>query len=355
MSKSTALTTDQQQLGPGVGASPVPETYSTPEEEYEVLTQGVGLLDRSDVGRLSISGEDGLDLLNRLSTNELMDLQPGEGAPTILTSNKGRIVDLLHVFRHEDHLLVLTSQDACQKVIDWIDFYTIMEDVVVRDLTGETAMLSVVGPNAASLLDRLTGRGISSLERNGFTEADFSGAKAAIYRTDLLRLPSYDIVVDAADVQRVWAQTLNKGQGFGLRPVGSQAWEIVRIERGVPAFGAELAEDYNPLEANLLDLVSFTKGCYVGQEVVARLNTYNKVQKQLVGLRWSLDAELVPDAKLTHEGKVVGVVTSAARQRGLAEGIGLGYVRKTHTAQGTGLVTQVDDTEIPVEVVGLPQ
>ncbi len=337
------------------GTSPIPQTYSTIEEEYEALTGVVGLLDRSDVGRLSVSGEDALDLLNRLSTNELMELEAGKGVGTVLISSKGRILDLLYVFKHDDRLLVLTSPDGCQKVIDWIDFYMIMEDVVVRDVTTETAMLSLVGPNATSLLGDLAGPGVPSLAPFDFHRVSLAGAEAEVHRTDFLKLPSYDIIVAAAERNRLWGRILETGSGMGVKPVGSQAFEAVRIERGVSAFGAELSEDYNPLEANLMDLISFTKGCYVGQEVIARLNTYKKVQKQLVGLRWSAGVEPLTGSKLTLEGKTVGVVTSVSARRSLGGGIGLGYVKRAQAAPGTTMDTQVEGSTTTIEIIDLPR
>ena len=128
----------------------------TPVEEYRALNSGAGFIDRSDVGRLICRGEDALDLLNRLSTNELATLEIGSGAATVLTTNKGRIVDLLHVYQGEEGLSVFTSPGNQARVAEWIDFYTFVEDVVVEDRTIETAMMSLSGPGSASLLDDLT-------------------------------------------------------------------------------------------------------------------------------------------------------------------------------------------------------
>ena len=132
----------------------VENVSSTPAEEYRALSSGAGLIDRTGVGRLIIRGEDALDLLDRLSTNELATLEVGSGAATVLTTNKGRIIDLLLVHRGEDSLTVFTSPGNQTRVAEWIDFYTFVEDVVVEDRTFETAMLSLSG--SASLLDDLT-------------------------------------------------------------------------------------------------------------------------------------------------------------------------------------------------------
>jgi folate-binding protein YgfZ len=320
----------------------ISKVESTIEDDYLALTMGVALVDRSGVGRLSVSGEDALDLLNRLSTNELMTLEVGEGAPTILTSNKGRIVDLLHVFRLHDRLFVMTSPGNQQKVAEWIDFYTFVEDVVVEDSTNSTKMLSIVGPDSATFLDELTNGQASKLQLHERFGSEVGGIPAEVYRTDFLGGPSFDIVVEVEQGERLFGILTNSG----AVAVGTDAVEAVRIENSVPAFGKELTEVYNPHEANLVDHVSFSKGCYIGQEVVARLQTYQKVQRYLVSLRWQ-NAELAPGGKLMLDSKQIGVVTSSSPLSTIDEGIGLGYVRKELAEDGT-VVTSEDGTDVVV-------
>ncbi len=301
----------------------------TPVEEYRALNSGAGFIDRSDVGRLICRGEDALDLLNRLSTNELATLEIGSGAATVLTTNKGRIVDLLHVSQGEDSLNVFTSPGNQARVAEWIDFYTFVEDVALEDRTTETAMLSLSGPASTSLLDDLTGGQTSLLGVLKRLSVDIAGVQSEVYRSDYLGSISYDIVVEAGDKDRLSATFLDKG----AVAVGADTVEAVRVERGIPAFGNELTEDYNPHEANLVHHVSFSKGCYIGQEVVARLQTYKKVSKFLVGLRWDGEGPAT-GSFLTHDGKRMGVVTSTARLPLTGEIVGLGYVRKEFVAEG---------------------
>ena len=333
-------------------ARPAPGHYTSIPEEYQALTEGVALLDRSSIGRLSFAGEDALDLLNRLSTNELMHLEVDTGIPTVLTSNKGRIVDLLLVLRQADHLLVLTAPENGQKVADWIDFYTFAEDVAVSDVTEQTAMFSLAGPKTAPVLDKLTGQVVSGLGRYESRAATIAGVKVLLIRTDFVRLPGYDLIVPAADGQRLWDQLLRECESAGLAPAGTEALEVVRVEQGMPRYGKELSEGYNPLEANLLEFVSFTKGCYIGQEVVTRLNTYQKVQRHLVELRWHSDSMPIPDAKLLLDGKQVGVVTSAVRTPLLERGTGLGYVRNALAHPGVALRFESEDGLGEAQVMG---
>ncbi len=322
-----------------------PSVYSSVADEYKALTQKAGLLDTSSYGRLAYSGEDARDLINRLSTNELMTLEEGSGAATVLTSNKGRIVDVLYVLRRSDDLLVFTSPYNGQKVVDWIDFYTIIEDIEVEDLADTTARLSVAGPGAAAALSELAAEGVSSLELNRSIQASIAGASLTILRSDFLKLPGYELIADARDKAALWTALET-----AVTPIGTEAEEAVRIEQGIPVYGQELSEDYNPLEAGLIDQISFSKGCYIGQEVVARLNTYKKVQKYLMKLTWDTGVPVAPGAKLMLDGKQAGLVTSSAVSPVDGAGVGLGYVRKAQATAGTRLAVEGGSEE--VEVVG---
>ena len=336
-----------QNMGPvaNLDAGVLLDGSLTAEEQYRALTSGVAVLDRSDAGRLVLTGDDALDLLNRLSTNELATLEVGAGAATVLTTNKGRIVDLLHVHRSEDRLAVFTSPENQQRVAEWIDFYTFVEDVEIEDVTGETAMLSLTGLDSTKFLDGLTDGQASSLATYGRLSAQISDVAAEVYRSDFLGPPSFDIVVDAEHRDTLFDVLTDNG----ATPAGAHVIEALRVQRGIPAFGKELTEDYNPHEANLVHHVSFSKGCYIGQEVIARLQTYKKVSKYLVGLRWDGDGP-APGSFLTHDGKRMGIVTSAARLPHTAANVGLGYVRKQFVDDGT---TVADDTgtEISIKVL----
>jgi folate-binding protein YgfZ len=320
-------------------------------DEYHALTQGVALVDRSRVGRLRVSGEDAVDLLERLSTNALTELQAGDGAATVLTSNKGRILDLLLVLRRDDHLLLLTGAENQGKVAEWIDFYAIVEDVAVRDATDETAMVTVTGPGSPLLVEQVTGQRTSEMGLYESRSATLDGVEVLVVRTDVIGLPGYDLVMPADGRSQVVDALLGASHDPAPAEVGTETFEAARVERGVPAFGHELTEDFNPLEAGLIDIISFTKGCYVGQEVVARLNTYKKVQKRLVGMRWDGEAGLEAGAKLTLDGKQVGVVTSVATSPRTGRGVGLGYVRLAHAREGVVLAGGSGGRETAVELV----
>ncbi|MXY46608.1 MAG: aminomethyl transferase family protein [Chloroflexi bacterium] len=314
--------------------------FSSIAKEYIAVTEGIGVNCRSHLGRLKVSGADAIDLLNRLSTNKLDDLAVGNIQGTVLTTNKGRIIDLLYVLRQDDHLLVITGPDTCQRVSEWIDFYTFIEDVVVEDITDSTAMLSLVGANVPRKL-------ASFAEIPPFSSVSDSlgSVDTLVLRTDFLGRFACDLIVAAEDEEALWA-TLTE---FGALPVGSDALELLRIERGFAGYGSELCEDYNPLEAGLIDFISFNKGCYIGQEVVARLNTYDKVQRKLAGLSMQSGVPELP-SDLLHDGRKIGALTSAVALHNGDGIVGLGYVRNAHAEVGERLLT-ADGIEVVVERV----
>ncbi len=295
-------------------------------DQYRALTGGVAVVDRSDVGSLRLTGKDAVDLLDRLSTNDLTGLTPGGGVSTVLTTNKGRIIDLLTVVQPGDHLLALCSKPAATRVAEWIDFYTFGEEVMVSDETDQTFIAGLAGPGAAETLHRLAGDAAADLPRYRVVEFDVAGVNTIVVRTDFVGTPGFDLVASAGD-----GATLKAALEANSEIAGSEALEALRTERGIPAFGSEINEDHNPLEAGLIESVSFNKGCYVGQEVVARLNTYDKVQRRLAVLTWaeggvSVGDEVAPNTA-TGNGKAIGSLTSVAEHPS-GGFVGLAYVRR---------------------------
>ncbi|MCS7207643.1 MAG: hypothetical protein NZ951_06920 [Dehalococcoidia bacterium] len=282
----------------------IPFAWTSPQTEAQVARHACALWDRSPWGRLGATGKDALDLLNRLSTNRLDDLSPGQGRQTVLTTPKGRCIDWLWVFRLPDGLLLLTSPGAEEAVASWLDTYTILEEVSLTSLTGTTALIGVLGPQASDLLGALLPTMPHKMDKGTLWEGQWQGVPLTLLRTDALALPQWDVLVSAEQAPRLW----NALRERGAEPIGFGAEEILRVAAGIPRRGRELTEAYNPLEAGVWESVSFSKGCYIGQEVLARLKTYGKIQKALA--RLALSAPVLPGTPLWAEGTKVGVVTS---------------------------------------------
>ena len=278
----------------------------------------------SHFGRLVVSGSDAIDLLNRLSTNDLEKLEPGQGMNSVLTTNKGRIIDLLRVLHRGNDLLVLTSPGTQQKVAEWIDFYTFIEDVSVKDVTGGTPERLYIGGQVANLLAEegwLDGPLDDNLSHVQTGDGD-SGV--TVTRSDLGELTAY----------RVISHSDKTPPDFGLSALDEDDFRTLRIEQAIAAYPTEMNEDRNPLEANLKPHISFNKGCYIGQEVVARLNTYDRVQRFMCRLEFDDGIAAVPGSQIIVDGNAVGEVTSSA------PGIALAFLRKRHYEDGVGVTVE---------------
>jgi folate-binding protein YgfZ len=309
----------------------LPAIYSDFVAEYSAATTTVAIHDASYMGRLKATGEDGLDLLNRMSTNKVVDLSAGEGAVTVLTTDRGRIIDVLGVVNQGDHVILLTSPGRQQAVIDWLDKYTIMEDLVINDVSSETTMLALVGPDAGNVLGLTAAPKPISPDELTIQSLNLGGFDVLAIEQPLGTLSRYWLITEPDAAPRVW-QHLTE---IGATPVGATAMDAVRVNFAVPEFGPELGEPFNPLEAGLIGSVDFTKGCYIGQEVIARLDSYKKIQKYLVSLRFDTTAN--PGDELKQDGQPVGTVTSVAPEA--TDGVlkGLGYVKAAMAIPGTQL------------------
>ena len=191
-----------------------------------------------------------------------------------MTTNKGRVVDLLTLLYMSDHWLVLTSPGNQQRVIEWIDEFTFGEEIELEDVTEEKGFVTVIGPRGGEVLR------IESLESNHWVEATAAEAGILVYRVGAGQEGAFNVITPSESVEGICSALVEAG----AQEIDAEAYEVFRLEAGSPVFGREFGEEVNPLEAGLWEAVSFTKGCYVGQEVVARLNTYEKVKRYLAKL-----------------------------------------------------------------------
>ena len=311
----------------------LPGSFGDPVSEYAAATEGVVVTDRSYIGRFRATGKDMLDLLNRLSSNKLEELPPGTGEGSILPTNKGRVIDLLHIFARDDHLLLLTSPQPRERIAEWIDLYTFLEEVSLDDVTESSAMLSVLGPQAADLLQRALGAPAAQMEPYGSLTVSVGGHDVTLLRSDPLRTPGFDLVVAAEHAPELWETLV----AAGAVPIGEDTLDLLRIEEAVPRYDAEMSEDVNPWEANLQEYINFEKGCYIGQEVILRLNTYKKVQRRLMALAFSEGVAVSAGDKLHKGEQEAGVVTSVARRPTSGDLIGLGLVKRDFATAETRL------------------
>ena len=286
------------------------------ETDYAAVTGGVGLLDRSERGKLALSGGDAKEFLHGQVTQDVNSLTAGHGRYAAFLTQKGKMLGDLRILDAGDELLLDTERVALQPLFNMIRRYSLGYDVQLHKRTLECALLSLIGPLADELLRRA---GVTlGPEEHDHDAFDLAGVAVRAIRTDV----GADLLFAADALATVRTALL----GAGAAEVGEEAAEAVRIERGRPRYGVDLDESVIPQEAGLnARAVSFTKGCYVGQETVARLFYRGKPNRELRGL--SSAEPLQPGTELTLEDRVVGTITSAVDSPRLGP-IALAIVRR---------------------------
>ncbi len=291
-------------------------------------------------------GPDALDLLHRLTTNSIIDIPDGSTRRTILTNEKGRIVDVFWVLKRSDEeLLLVTDSTDPSSMRDWIDRFTIIEDAELIDASDFLTRRYVIGPNASDALSEafpeLDFPDCSAGDLHGMDVVE--GGVVLFLRTDAAGAESWLVMVGSPAISEINARFEKVGMEF----TSNELFDHIRISNKVPIAGFDLTEDVNPLEAGLLDLIDFEKGCYIGQEVIARLDTYDKVQRSLVGFSQTDHVndvkriEIGDDILSDNDGRRIGWVTSVASEPRTNELIGLAYIRKTHARGGSVVTTSV--------------
>ena len=326
--------------------------------EYHALRETAVVLDLTFRSRFCLTGQDRVRFLHGQVTNDVNSLRPGQGCYAALITAKGRMQSDLNIWRLDDELLLDFEPSLTQVVSQRLEKYVISEDVQVVDVAPLYGLLSIQGPKSTEVL-RSAGLSVQ-LPEKPFTFLKISDpARGDIYLMNLPRLGSagFDVFVPIAAFDALAELFLSATQSCGGRLAGWNACEIVRIEAGIPRFGVDMDETIIPLEAGLESrAISFTKGCYIGQEVISRIKTYSEVQKALRGLRLPNDLPALPQKgdKLFHDGKEAGFITSAVVSPHLKANIALGYVRKGVNNVGTELILKTLDREVNARIVDLP-
>jgi aminomethyltransferase len=272
-----------------------------PRVEYLAAQTGAVLIPRHAEGRVRFLGRDRLDLLHRMSTNDLNSLAVGEARFSVLTTPIARMVDVLWVLNLGETVLALTGAGRASAVRKWLQGYIFFRDEVkTQDASAELGQWGLYGKNAAEVAGVLL-PGADALAENHFIEKD----GLIVLRGRALAGDGYTLIAPQDRVETVWAQALN----LGATPAGEEAYQLLRLAAGQPEAGHELTEDYIPLEANLWHAVSFTKGCYIGQEIIARMESRGKLARRLVGLK--LSAPVAEGVEVKAGDTVAGAVTSA--------------------------------------------
>ena len=319
------------------------------EAQHRAVMTGAGLIDRSSLGKAVVTGRDRAAFLQGMLSNDVKALQPGEGCPAAFLDAHGKVVSLLAAYALDDRILLELPAGTTEKFLQAIDTFLISEKAYFEHADEAYAILSLQGPGAEKMLSALSGAAFAPAPYSHLETSIAGGAVRVARRSDSV-MPGFHCWTAPGHAETLWKALREAGAVV----VSAQTLEVLRIEAGIPAYGRDVDETAILPETRLETLVSYTKGCYIGQETVARVKYRGHVNRALSGV--VLDGDLVPSPgdAITAGDKEVGRVTSAVRSLALGRPIALGYVRREHFEPGSAVTVQVGGTAVPARVAELP-
>lgn len=333
----------------------VPASYGDPTDEYSVVRNGgAGLIDLSSRGRMLITGSESLQFLNGLITNDMKTLQPNQWMLAAFPNVQGRLLAIVRVIHRSfsrepgsDGFLIDTEAASHAHVLATVGRFTLAGDFHVQDLMDQTALLSLQGAKASEIVSSLFGAETIALEHHQVLQFLWRDVPVLVLRDSHTGEDGYDIFVSSNTAPALW----EAAKLAGAVPIGAEAFDILRIEAGEPRYGIDMDETNVVTETGLDEAVSFTKGCYIGQEIIARIKYRGHVAKRLSGLLLAGKANVARGVVIgSVDGKEIGRVTSATFSPKLKQTIALGYLKYDYLTAGTEV--QID--EMKAHVVELP-
>lgn len=312
----------------------VPTKFSVPAAEHLSTRQSLGLFDFSFRAMFGMKGRDTARFLQRMISNDVKNLVPGQGTYATLLNPQGHVLADFQVYCAEDSFLIETDADLKEKLMQALGRYIIADRVAIEPLPWFA--ISAQGPRAHELIEQTPVKELPALAERGHFSTDLLGFPIRIMQISSTGEQGFEIWGGMEAMPGIWRELHSKAPA-GTLTCGTEALESLRIEAGIPRYGPDFGEDTLPLEAGLLNALSFNKGCYVGQEIVERARSRGHLNWKLVGL--TIDSPGAPAAgeKLLAEGKECGEITSACVSPTLSKTIALGYARREVSEPGTRL------------------
>ncbi len=315
------------------GDSPRVLTFGDVPAEYEAATQSCALFDETDRGAIGVTGEEATSFLHRLLANDVRGLEAGQGNRTLLLSPKGKILFDFDLARTATGIELSTPAGDAPKLLTALDMYLFADQVELTDLTEQHAPLALAGPQAEAVASK-TLTGTLPTEEHAFADLEFDGQPVRVTRLDVAGAPGYRLDGGPEVAALLWPALV----AAGAVPAGVVTHDILRVEAASALSGADIDENIYPQEANLESAFSLDKGCYIGQEVVAKIDTYGGLNKRLVALRIEHDDPIARGTAVTKiedgEERELGLVTSWSYSFVLDTGLVLAYMKKRHQDVG---------------------
>ena len=318
--------------------------------EFEALVSACGILDWGSRAQLKLTGGDRVRWLNGMVTNNIRDLAVGHGVYAFLLSPQGRILGDLYAYNRGDSILLDINRDQAAKVLEIFDHYIIMDDVEVENITTQFSSIWVAGPKSAEIL-HAAGLDVFNLKPLELADREWHKVTLTVIRSEKEKRDAFEIWLAPENIQQVRAALLQSG----AKPVGADAMELHRIALGIPRYGQDIRERDLPQETEQARALNFSKGCYVGQEIVERIRSRGAVHRTFIGFLFEKELP-APGSKIQANGKDVGEITSAAALPlpGGTRPVALGYIRREAASPGNEVAVEALKAivaELPFKVV----
>lgn len=342
-------------LGPWLDWT-VPLRFTDSLAEYEAARERAGLIDYSAWGLIEVQGADRVGFLHNLLTNDIKRLQPSTGCQACLLTPQAKLVAHLLVLAGESAHWLLVPRARAEATLSTLDRYLITEDVRLHDRTQPFVLVALQGPHSLTLLNALLGETVVAVPQPlAHQERHLDGTPIRVIAFSLTSEPGALLAVSAENAAWLWQRLVEHGRPHGLIAVGWDALNMLRIESGIPWDGIDMDATTLLPETGLEErAVSYTKGCYVGQEIIARLQTYGSVSRKLMGLVCDGQRMPSPHDVIAVDGQPGGEITSACLSPTLKRPIALGYVRRPFYEIGQSVIVQTSGRDIPATLTKRP-
>lgn len=330
----------------------LPLHYSDPISEHLAVRSDIGITDISYQGVLELTGEDRASFLHRLVSNDVENLSVGEGNYSTLLTHRGKIIADIYVYNLEESIYIITAPQVIDTLFTELDKYIIADDVELKKVT-DVGIIAVAGPTSRELVESaLDTENLDSLTEYGSISVEFNNDCVHCIRSDIFGGIGFQLITSSGNLEELWKSLTSFRTD--VTPFGYQTQESLRIEAGTPVYSKELTDSVIPLEAELDYAIDFEKGCYIGQEIVARMKYRGHPNRLLRGIEIQSD-EIVPiNTKIYDGDKEIGWVTSSTYSPSLVKQIALGYVRMAYTDPGSTVQLAVSDGHITGTIAVLP-
>ncbi|KAL1203674.1 putative transferase [Cardamine amara subsp. amara] len=331
--------------GGKVSEDGIVESFDNDDEALDAFDNGVVVVDLSHFGRIRVSGDDRLQFLHNQTTANFECLNEGQGCDTVFVTPTARTIDIAHAWIMKNAIMLTVSPTTCQSIIEMLNKYIFFADKVeIKDITKQTCLFALAGPKSNQIMTKLNLGDLIGQPYGTHKHYSFDGTPITVGVGSLISDEGFTMLMSQGGAVSLWKTLLSEG----AIPMGSVAWEKLRITQGRPAPERELSKEFNVLEAGLWNSISLNKGCYKGLETIARLMTYDGIKQRLCGLNLSAPAE--PGSTITFDGKKVGKLTSYTTGKNGSGHFGLGYIKKQAASIGNTMIIGEDISGIVSEV-----